>query len=173
MNIGKLEIDLKELAEFIVEGKKSCYAGDCDHMLLPDGSKLLTFQKGNFFYEDNYAGFYQAPGRELVKWKTEDGQRIWQMTYSGGMLSEFWGNEKIAEETFEFLRKALSQITPEKPFRGPRLFQDRDSDKNLWSYVNISKGDLQQFRGDEIITTEKEPIMVFSQNYIGGLVIPK
>jgi hypothetical protein len=125
------------------------------------------------FYEDNYAGSNQAPGRELVRWQNSEGQRIWQMNYSGGMEPEYWGNEELAEQTFAFLKKQLAKVTAEKPFRGPRFFQERDSEGNLWSYINIVHGSLQQFRGDEMIMNDTNPLMIFRQNYNGCLIIPK
>jgi hypothetical protein len=100
IKLGKLEIDLDELRAFIVRAKKHCYAGNGEERRLADGSKQLVFQEGDFWYEDNYDGYYQAPGRELVKWQREDGQRIWQMSYSGGMLPRFHGNRELAKRTF-------------------------------------------------------------------------
>src|SRR3989344_982930 len=104
MKLGKLEIDLEELRDFIVEGKKNCYAGNGEEVILTDGSKRLRFQEGNFYYEDSYAGYYQAPGRELVRWKRKNGQRIWQMSYSGGMIDLENLNKDLVERAFAFLK---------------------------------------------------------------------
>jgi len=75
------------------------------------------------YYEDNYDSFYQAPGRELAKWKNKNGKRIWQMAYSGGMLNKDGmadinnKDEKLTKETFSFLKEALSNVPREIPFR--------------------------------------------------------
>ncbi len=168
MKIGQLKIDLKELQGFIVKAKKNAYAGGGEEKRLPDGSKLLVFQEGDFYYEDNYAGSYQAPGRELVKWQKEDGQRIWQMSYSGGMLPKYWVDEKLSGLTFEFLKDALMEITPKSPFRGPKLYGGID-----FIYKAKVKGDIQRFLGKEEIFHRKSLVTLFSQDFIGGLVMPK
>jgi len=178
MKIGQLEIDLKELTNFIVKAKKNTYAGGKEKRRETDGSKTFTFQEGNFYYTDNYAGSYQAPGNEIIRWQREDGQRIWQMSYSGGMLPKFWGNEKVSHSTFEFLKNALRQIDPESPFRGPGKYENVNFIYEAWA-----EGDLQRFSGKEhiysiIYKTGDDPSsrrleMVFSQDFIGGLVIPK
>lgn len=170
---GKLEIDLKELAQFIIEGKKRGFAGGGEYKTLEDGSNVFTFQKNNFHYEDRYWGSNQAPGRELVRWQNEIGQGLWFMGYSGGMLPKFWGNKELTKETFNFLKDMLSRITPKKPFRGPlHLIQEKDDKGNLWVYSNSANGDLKQFKGDEFISNSKEDSIVFKQSYIGGLIIP-
>ena len=173
IKLGKLEIDLEELRDFIVEGKKNCYAGNGKEIILPDGSKLLTFQKGNFYYEDNYAYYYQAPGRELAKWKNKDGQRIWQMAYSGGMIDFNKQDKKLAKKTFGFLKKVLSKVPREYPFRGPIFFADNDF-KYYNRIISLNgQNNLLRFKGDEIIYPLEGVHSVFSQDYIGGLCIPK
>lgn len=168
MKIGQLEIDLEELQNFIVKAKKNTYAGGGEEKRLPDGSKLLVFQEGNFYYEDNYDGSYQAPGRELVKWQREDGQRIWQMSYSGGMLRKFWGDKRLSHITFEFLKNALRKIDPKSPFRGPDEYKNVNFIYEVWV-----EGDFQRFSGKEQIISKKLERIIFSQDFIGGLVIPK
>ncbi|MEK6820745.1 MAG: DUF5680 domain-containing protein [Nanoarchaeota archaeon] len=172
IQLGQLEVDLAKLRTFIVRAKKNCYAGEGEETRLADGSKCLVFQDGDFYYTDNYDGYYQAPGTELVRWQRADGQRIWQMSYSGGMLSpNFWN---FAHETYEFLKKTLTQISPEKPFRGPEpgfregdfeYFASTDTSECLWGE------NFTRFAGREKI--EYKDTTVFSQDYVGGLVIPK
>jgi len=168
MKIGKLEIDLEELRNFLVVAKKNGYAGGKEKKRETDGSKTFTFQKGNFHYIDNYAGSYQAPGNEIVRWKREDGQRIWQMSYSGGMLPKFWGDEKLSHITFEFLRNMLMRINPDSPFKGPPKYENKDFIYETWA-----EGDIQRFSGKEQIISKKLERIMFSQDFIGGLVIPK
>lgn len=168
MKIGKLEIDLEDMKRFIIEAKKNGYAGRKEKVREADGSKTFAFQKGNFYYADNYAGSYQAPGTETVRWQKEKGQRIWQMAYSGGMSPEFWGNEKLAEQTFEFLREALMKGDSEYPLRGPPHYSS-----NGFVYMMKARGDIRRFSGDEQIIEREPNRIVFSQEFIGGLIIPK
>ena len=178
IKLGKLEIDLEEFRDFIVDAKKSCYAGNGKETILPDGSKLLTFQKGNFYYEDNYAYYYQAPGRELAKWRNKKGQRIWQMAYSGGMLNKDGmadinnKDEKLTKKTIGFLKEVLLNVPREIPFRGPRFFE-----KGNFRYYNhkimpYAENNLVRFEGMERIWLAGRG-NVFSQDYTGGLCIPK
>lgn len=171
MKLGQLEIELNELKGFTADAKKSCYAGNGQEVILADGSKQLTFQRGNFHYTDNYAGYFQAPGTEIVRWQREDGQRIWQMSYSGGMMPEFIGNVELAKKTFVFLKEALKNISSQEPYRGPRDFEQAG-----FFYERKLNGDFSQFRGFELIHRRISPItkeIVFSQDFVGGLVIPK
>ncbi|MFA4952630.1 MAG: DUF5680 domain-containing protein [Candidatus Pacearchaeota archaeon] len=169
MRLGKLEIDLKELSKFLVGAKKNCYAGNGEEKRLSDGSKILTFQEGNFHYEDNYDGFYQAPGRELVRWKNENGQRIWQMSYCGGMNPEYFRNKKFSEDVFRFLKIALGRVSEEMPFRGPEQYE---WNINGWNYSSNIIGDVKRFIGNEFIKAPSEDIL-FSLDFIGGLFTPK
>lgn len=168
MKLGKLEIDLEELGNFLVIAKKNGYAGGEEKKREVDGSKTFTFQEGNFHYTDNYAGSYQAPGNEIIRWQREDGQRIWQMSYSGGMLPKFWGDEKLSHLTFEFLKDALMEVNSKFPFRGPKIYCGID-----FIYKAKVKGNIQRFSGKEEIFNRKSLVTVFSQDFIGGLVIPK
>ena len=173
MKVGKLEIDLNELREFLVKAKKHCYAGNGEKQILTDGSKQLTFKEGNFHYTDNYAGYFQAPGTEIVRWQKEDGQRIWQMSYSGGMNPTNLSNKELAEKTFSFLKEALLQVTFENPFRGPEpSFVKEDfiyRAKTVYAAIPIKK--IMRFKGHEEIFLKDQ--FVFSQDYIGGLVRPE
>ena len=164
----KGEINLDELQEFIVESGKNGYAGNVEPKRMPDGSKFYTFQKGDFHYTDNFDGSNQAPGTELVRWQREDGQRIWQMSYSGGMLPEYWESKELAAQTFEFLKRAL--IKGNNPFRGPQTYNEG----NL-SYTMKMDGNIKRFSGKEHIWMQKREFnhLIFSQDFIGGLVIPK
>lgn len=168
MKIGQLEINLEELQNFIVKAKKNGYASGKEKRRETDGSKTFTFQEGNLHYTDNYDGSYQAFGNEIVRWKREDGQRIWQMSYSGGMHPEHWGDKGLSHITFEFLKNALRKIDPKSPFRG----LDEYKNVNFIYEVGI-EGDFQRFSGKEWIISKKLDRIIFSQDFAGGLVIPK
>src|SRR3989344_9654424 len=143
IRLGELEIDLEELEGFLVAAKRNGYAGGEGKKREADGSKTFTFQEGNFHYTDNYAGSFQAPGNEIVRWQKPDGQRIWQMSYSGGILPQFQGDEELAKQTFKFLKKALMKGDFEHPFRGPPKFEDED-----FIYRTSVKGNVQRFSGE-------------------------
>ncbi|MBA7688988.1 hypothetical protein ES703_97480 [subsurface metagenome] len=169
MKLGKLEIDMYDLRRFIVKSKKKGYAGQGIYKRAKDGSKIFTFQKGNFYYTDNYAGSPQAPGDEIVRWQKEDGQRIWHMHYSGGMLEKFWEDEELSEKSFVFLKKMISQIPFRYPFRGPI---GRSEDKDF-IYSNRVNGDIKRFGGNEKIYSKILKEIIFTQDYNGCLVVPK
>ncbi len=174
VRLGELEVNLDRLAEFIVEGKKKGFAGGGEYIGQKDGSGVFTFKKGNLQYQDKYWGSTQAPGYELVSWiPTEQG--LWFMSYSGGMLPKFREDKGLKKETFTFLKKALSKVTPERPFRGPAGSEDS---RFSYSDIAILPRDLKRFAGREEIRDyqgdKKDPRfsdLVFSQDYIGGLII--
>ena len=172
VKIGQLEVDLNELSEFLVEAKKTSYArGKAE--VIKDNSKIFIFQKGDFHYQDNYDGYYQFSGGEIVRWKNWDGQRIWQMNYFGGMspeLEKLCKREELTEFTkrvYDFLKKTLLQVTPKMPFRGPKEAREMDL-----RYENIFRGDIEKFQGTENISFGSNTIG-YSLNYHGGLIIPK
>ena len=167
MRIGNLEIDLKELTSFVVKAKKNGYAGNGKKRIEPDGSKTFIFQEGEFHYTDNYSGSYRAPGNEIVRWQIEDGQRIWHMAYSGGIDPEFCGNEKIKEPTLIFLKEALKLVSFDHPFRGQPLHENKD-----FKYSMEVAGDIRGFFGAEEIIDKGLNRIVFSQDFMGDLVIP-
>ena len=167
MKIGQVEIDLEELQNFIVKAKKNGYAGGGEYLKLKDGSKIFTFQEKDLHYEDRFWGSIQAPGREVVRFKDENGQGIWFMAYSGGMLPKHWGDEKLSSLTFKFLKNALRQIDSDAPFRGPGKYENVNFIYETWA-----EGDIQRFSGKEEIISKKLEKIIFSQDLIGGLVIP-
>ncbi len=167
VKLGKLEVNLDKLAKFIAKAKKKGFAGGGEYVRQKDGSNVFTFQEGDFHYADKYWGSAQAPGYELVSWVESD-QGLWFMSYCGGMLPEFQEDKKLAEKTFAFLKKVLTRVTPERPFRGPLSSRGR-----IYHYDDFLTGDLKRFKGKEYITNLFLDKRVFSQDYIGGLVIPK
>ena len=164
-------INLEELARFLVKAKKGTYAGDGKE-ITPErpGFKELEYIEGDWNYRDSYIGFFMAPGQEVVRFQ---GKPIWVMSYSGGMTSDFKDDINFAKETFNFLKRALLQVSEEMPFRGPKIF----SDEKDWHYQNYFGGDVTNFHGHEKIYTlppvDEINRIVFAQDYIGGLVLPK
>ncbi|HLD49515.1 MAG TPA: DUF5680 domain-containing protein [archaeon] len=159
-----MEINLEELARFLVKAKSRTYAGDGKE-IPPQrpGFKELEYVEGNLEYRDSYAGFYFAPGQEIVRLQ---GRPVWAMAYSGGMRPEYHGQRDFAKQTFTFLKQALSIVEESRPFRGPENFRDGE-----WEYTDTSEGDITDFKGTEHILFQGKE--VFRQHYIGGLILPK
>jgi len=158
------QFTLEELAKFLVKAKTNTYAaGGKEIAPQRPGFKELEFSEGDWKYRDSYAGFYFAPGQEIVRFKE---QPIWTMAYSGGMLPEHHGHQDLAKLTFAFLKKALMLVKESKPFRGPDKF-----DEAGFAYLALNEGDITEFKGVELIWQKGN--LVFKQNYIGGLIVPK
>ena len=159
-----MEFDLNQLAKFLVKAKTQTYAGEGKEITAQrPGFTELEFEEGDFGYRDSYSGFYQAPGQEVVRYK---GKPIWVMAYNGGMEKKYHGNADFAEKTFSFLKQALLRIEESKPFRGPDNLKESD-----WEYINKVDGDIANFSGQEQTLYQGEA--VFTQDYIGGLIIQK
>ena len=159
------KINLEELARFIVNAKKNTYAV-ADKMKIDSerpGFDELEYQEGDFYYRDSYVGFFQAPGMEVVRL---NGEPIWSLAYSGGMMKEYHGDVGFAKEVFGFLKRMLGKVTEDIPYRGPREFEEGD-----WKYINSIEGNLERFLGHEKIFYKGNE--VFSQDYIGGIILDK
>jgi len=161
------KINLEELAGFLVKAKKATYAGDgAEVESQRPGFKELEYKEGDWEYRDSYVGFFLAPGQEVVRFQ---GKPVWIMSYSGGMRENHQENEKFAHNVFAFLKKALSNVPKNKPFRGPQNFDEGELfKKGDFRYFNFIEGNIENFSGLETITYKGEE--VFRQKYIGGLV---
>jgi len=164
-----MQIDLNELARFLVTAKRRTYAGDGKELTNPQRPdfKELVFEDGLWNYRDSYTGYFMAPGQEVVRF---DEKPVWVMSYWGGMLHEFSGDRVLARETFDFLKKALRGVSLDAPFRGPRNFTLEN-----FRYSSSYEGDITDFNGAESIMKDMEfgARTVFRQKFGGGLVIPK
>ncbi|MAG19886.1 hypothetical protein CL618_00445 [archaeon] len=163
-----IKMNLKKLARFLVKAKIDTYASVNKMKIEPERLDFdeLEYEEGDFYYRDSYVGFFQAPGMEVVRLNGKKGKVVWTMAYGGGMKEEFHKNEKFAKEVFGFLKEALKRVSEDIPFRGPKSFE-----KDEWKYINKVEGDIKRFFGfEKILYKDKE---VFSQEYIGGLVIDK
>jgi hypothetical protein len=159
-----MNLDPKKLAKFLVKAKKQTYAGEGRETTPERPSfKELEYSEDNYTYRDSYTGFFSGPGQEIVRF---NGTPIWSMSYSGEMKSEYHNDANFAEKVFEFIKKALMLVTEDIPFRGPKTFKEGD-----FEYINKVEGDITNFRGHEVILFKNKE--VFSQDYIGGLIIHK
>jgi len=158
------DIDVVELKKFLLKANENGYAGDGNEVKAQrPGFEEIEYIDGDYKFRDSYTGSYFAPGQEIVYYKNKP---IWAMAYAGGMNFKHHGDRKLAKDTFAFLKKALLQMDPEKPFRGPSFFKDGD-----FEYHSEVMGDVLDFAGSELINYQGNE--VFSQNFIGGIVVGK
>ena len=156
--------DLQKLAEFLVRAKIQTYAGDGKEVEPQrPGFNELEYSEDDFEYRDSYAGFYCAPGQEVVRF---NGKPIWAMAYNGGMIKKYQDDEAFSGMTFAFLKEALKRVDKSRPFRGPESFKDGD-----FGYVDETSGDITLFNGCEKIFYKDEE--VFRQRYFGGIILGK
>jgi len=159
------KIDLKELASFLVKAKVGTYASHNSDKIVSQrpGFQELEFKEMPWYYRDSYAGFFSAPGQEIVYF---NGTPIWAMAYSGGMLSKYQKDVEFAKQTFGVLKEALKKVPLAKPFRGPAKLIVGE-----FKYTSKVKGTIASFSGHEEVTFKGKK--VFEQDYIGGLIIEK
>ena len=152
----------KELNEFLGKAMLATYAGSGPEADSGTGFTELEFKEGDYLYRDSYTGFFQSWGREVVWY---NGKPFWVHVYGGGMKEEFWDDKDFAHQTFQFLKKALSEGEKIEEFqpRGPKLFSDGD-----WKYECEWIGNITQFEGSENISLKDK--IVFTHHFFGGLV---
>ena len=165
-----MNIDLGELAEFLVRAKKNTYAADGIKIARQrPGFRELEHLDGPWVYRDSYAGYFAFSGQEIVRFQ---GKPVWSMAYFGEINPKFRKNVKLAAKSFVFLKKALAQVKPSYLYRGPRHFMgSKKTGDQWWEYHNDSEGCLKDFQGEETINFGEHG--VYSGHYIGGLIIPK
>jgi len=158
-----MEDVLKELNKFLGKASLATYAGsgkEADTQV--PGFHELEFREGPWYYRDSYTGFFQSWGREIV-WHDE--RPFWIQLYGGGMVEEFQNNTEFALETFQFLKKAMSEGEKTEAFqpRGPKHFEEGD-----WEYQCEWTGYITKFKGNEKILLKGK--VVFTHDFFGGLV---
>ncbi len=195
---GTTVLDLGQLTDFLHRAKRSAWAGDGTHTVLPNGAEQYISGEGAIIegnslfpalkYEDEYRGYsnlaanHAGAGRELVSLKGII--PAWQMNYFGfitqyGKMCEIDElKNSFAEQVFQFLKKALRNAPKELPLRGPPRFKSEG-----WTYTCTVEGDITAFTGREEIFTWQEiapkkiPLLslgtVFVQYFHGGLILPK
>ena len=153
-----------DLAVFLVEAKRRTYAGLDDDATVAApllvGSRQLEHRAPPYAYRDIYFGMGFFVGQETV---SRDGRVIWSMSYSGGVISDLADRDTFLE-IYKFLRQALLAIPLEKPFRGPRLFEQADM-----IYRNEDQGALDRFHGVETIA-QHDGTPLYELRYSGGLL---
>ena len=146
-----------ELEQFLVKAKISAYAsgGDGGEGTL-DGCKELTFQEDDWKYSDRYFGWNPFVGEEVV-WQSD--KIVWAMNYYGTVFNEV----VPAGQVYQFLQKAMNQVSEDRPFRGPR-----DLKEGNFEYRDESQGTLERFTGIEKIFYQGQEI--YRLDYHGGIV---
>lgn len=147
-----------DLREFLIQAKARTYASgeSAVKTTMDDGCFELTYQAEGFSYRDRYFGGNPFLGEEVV---FQDGAVIWGMNYHGYLTRE----SASAVEVYGFLQRAMRRVEAERPFRGPRFYQEGD-----FEYRDESQGALEAFSGVERIFYHAEE--VYRLNYHGGAV---
>ncbi len=156
------EFDTQELKDFIRVAANETYAGGGMPVEDPQrpGFIELVYEERDYSYRDSYAGHSRSMGQEVVRYKDKP---VWISGYGGGMVA---GKEDLSNESFNFLKKALSASEEgfEESMRGPHIFENGN-----WKYTYEQKGDLTDFYGYEEIYFKGE--LVFFHHVIGQLLV--
>ncbi len=150
-----------KLNEFLIKAKLRGYAssGEGGETRLDNGGKVLSYKEGDYEYKDTYFGFNPFIGEEIVWYK---GEFVWGMNFYGSVDE----NKVSAKEVYEFLKKAMSLVKEDRPFRGPSEFKD-----DGWKYTDGSEGTIENFKGKEKIYYQEE--LVYELDYQGGMIKKK
>lgn len=148
------------LAAFLVEAKRHTYAAQGDDASVPPvlpNTKQLEYRQGELLYRDIYVGFNYFIGQEMV---CQGDTPLWSMGYAGEVIDRDASRED-AGRIYGFLQKALGQVTPERPYRGPTFLQEGDL-----LYTDHSEDNFDSFWGREEIT--QAGVLVYQLRYHGG-----
>ena len=145
-----------ELRDFIVKAKRNTYASGTKSKVLDDGFEELTYQEGNLLYRDRWKGSNPFGGEEIL---IQKGKVVWLMNFYGNVFSTKVDSEKV----YEFLRKAMSHVNIERPFRGPSHFEEGE-----FEYFDESEGTIDRFKGAEKILYKGKEI--YRLEYHGGRI---
>lgn len=151
--VSSEKLDISEITEFILHAGRQTYAGKGPEVeACRMNSHDFSFQEGKYRYYDTYFGGERFIGEEAV-WKDET--PVWGMNYSGRVIGEHFNSS--------FLMEALLNMTAERPFRGPELFQSGD-----YSYHCKTEGGFIWFQGYEEIFYGEEKI--YECYFHGGVI---
>lgn len=154
MNLIEKEYNASEIIDFLILAKKNTYAGNAIEEKVPTRPKShdLIYENGKFKYIDTYLGGEQFIGEEAVFVNDEP---IWAMNYNGIEISDKFSSN--------FLKKALSTVNAEMPYRGQNKFEYGD-----YTYICETNGNFEYFNGKEIMYFQNEK--VFECNFSGGII---
>lgn len=158
----EIPISRDEFITFLLEAKRRTYAAEDRSASVPallPQSHQLEYRSGDFFYRDIYFGGNYFVGQETVYYQEAP---LWAMVYAGGALAPEFDSADLGK-VYAFLQAALRQARPERPFRGPQLFQQA-----VYTYRDEGDGDVARFAGKETIWLGERP--VYALNYCGGFI---
>lgn len=153
-NIIEKEYNVSEIIQFLILAKKNTYAKGAKEEIISTrpSSHDLIYIDGKFKYIDTFLGAQQFIGEEAI---FIDNEPVWAMNYNGIEINDkFSGN---------FLKKALSTVTADMPYRGQSKFQDGD-----YTYICEVNGNFEYFNGKEIIYFQSQKC--FECNFSGGII---
>lgn len=181
----EMKLNLKTLAEFIVNAKRKSWAGDAKETAEFGVRKVAPFishfKKFDLCYSDQYVSgkkdlnYYGLEAvcisidRERTDWIP-----IWAMSYS----EDYYGTDKEKEKFNDVLKQALKLVSADAPFRGPKYYDPKSvvhhgmplASRSNYYYQNIWDGDIKWFTGNEFIKRRHPPKKVHSLTYNGGLI---
>jgi hypothetical protein len=158
-----MSVDAVALQSFILSAMLNTYAtgqGKVDKVQRP-GFIEYFYQEGDLEYRDSYSGYLRSGGQEVIRYQ---GQPVWVNSYGGGMTEKYM-NAEFAQQTFDFLKKAMQAGKTSQGFkpRGIEVLEEGE-----WKYVCDWQGDVTKFKGEESIFYKGEK--VFEHDFLGGLV---
>ena len=157
-----MEFSQEAFLAFLLAAKRVPQVAQGDDATVPallPGAPQLEYRDGAFLYHDGYIGGAYFVGPETVYYEDVP---IWAMSYAGGVAPTITADAEIAA-IYAFLRAALLQVTPERPYRGPQTFQE-----GPYTYADDSAGGLHAFWGRETISQDNRTI--YALRYSGGFL---
>ena len=152
---------MENLERFIVKAKANGWVG-----AEPGGKKVspsrlgsldVTFEEGDFFYQDSFVGLTDFCGQEHICFK---GEPVWSQAYYGCIVRpELIDGPRIVE----VLKAALGAMYLQNRFLGSFEFSYREC-----VYQDMSHGDFSNFSGQEEICIKGD--VAYRLQYFGGLV---
>ena len=88
----------------------------------------------------------------------KDERSFWGMNYAGKLLTN-----DIPRGFSDFLSEALSRVSEDAPYRGPKSFRKSD-----FEYQCLWNGEVDSFKGEEFISYKGTPI--FKLDFHGGTI---
>lgn len=147
------DIDISKVISFLVRAKKSTYPVGTNKVQSTRIKSIdFSYEEDPYKYYDTYLGGEKFSGEEAI-WLYDN--PIWSMNYSGRVLGD---NFNIS-----FLKEALSEVSDDLPYRGPRIFTKGD-----YHYHCKIDGEFVWFQGYEEIFYSDEKIY---ECYVHGGVI--
>ena len=171
--------------DFWLKGQKQGFAGKLPRIKLPDGSKMIALCEHPRLYVDRWYGSDLGGGQTILYilselWRESNplnivGMPIARLGYSGQIVKRIDDekmNEKMgagkeqSEVVWNVLKSALSQVSRERPFRGPAYYL-YPNELPRWVYRSQETGDFNYTVGHESIVYlgKKSNLVVFEGSY--------